>query len=37
MRRPIIVDGRNLYDSAVMREHGFTYLPIGRTPVRPAS
>jgi UDPglucose 6-dehydrogenase len=37
MRRPIIFDGRNLYDPAVMREHGFTYLPIGRTPVRTAS
>jgi len=36
MRRPIILDGRNLYDPAVMREHGFTYLPIGRTPVRAA-
>jgi UDPglucose 6-dehydrogenase len=36
MRRPIILDGRNLYDPAVMRERGFTYLPIGRTPVRAA-
>jgi UDPglucose 6-dehydrogenase len=34
MRRPIILDGRNLYEPDVMREHGFAYLPIGRTPVR---
>jgi UDPglucose 6-dehydrogenase len=34
MKRPIIIDGRNLYDPAVMRECGFTYLPMGRTPVR---
>jgi UDPglucose 6-dehydrogenase len=34
MRRPVIFDGRNLYEPDVMREHGFTYLPIGRTPVR---
>jgi UDPglucose 6-dehydrogenase len=30
MRRPIIVDGRNIYDPAVMRELGFTYRGIGR-------
>jgi UDPglucose 6-dehydrogenase len=36
LRRPVIIDGRNLYDPDVMLEHGFTYLPIGRTPVRPA-
>ena len=34
MRRPMILDGRNLYEPDVMREHGFAYLPIGRTPVR---
>jgi len=34
MRQPMILDGRNLYEPEVMREHGFTYLPIGRTPVR---
>jgi UDPglucose 6-dehydrogenase len=34
LKRPLIVDGRNLYDPEVMRQHGFTYLPIGRTPVR---
>jgi UDPglucose 6-dehydrogenase len=36
LRRPIIFDGRNLYDPEVMREHGFTYLPIGRHVLRPA-
>src|SRR5205809_175463 len=36
LRRPIIFDGRNLYDPEVMREHGFTYLPIGRAAVRAA-
>jgi UDPglucose 6-dehydrogenase len=30
LRRPIIVDGRNLYDAAKMRKLGFTYLSIGR-------
>ena len=30
LRRPIIVDGRNLYDPARMRALGFTYLSIGR-------
>jgi len=35
LRRPVIFDGRNLYDPEVMRQHGFTYLPIGRMPVRP--
>jgi UDPglucose 6-dehydrogenase len=37
LRRPIIFDGRNLYEPEVMREHGFTYLPIGRAVVRPAA
>ena len=36
LRQPIIFDGRNLYEPEVMREHGFTYLPIGRASVRPA-
>jgi UDPglucose 6-dehydrogenase len=35
LRRPIIFDGRNVYEPEVMREHGFTYFPIGRAPVRP--
>jgi UDPglucose 6-dehydrogenase len=30
MRRPVIVDGRNIYDPLVMRGHGFTYRGIGR-------
>jgi UDPglucose 6-dehydrogenase len=30
MRRPIIVDGRNLYDPEKMRAMGFTYISIGR-------
>jgi UDPglucose 6-dehydrogenase len=30
LRRPIIVDGRNLYDPAKLRGLGFTYLSIGR-------
>jgi UDPglucose 6-dehydrogenase len=34
LRRPIIFDGRNLYEPDTMREHGFTYVPIGRTAVR---
>jgi UDPglucose 6-dehydrogenase len=33
LRRPIIVDGRNLYDPARMRSLGFTYLSIGRLDV----
>ena len=30
LRRPIVVDGRNLYDPERMRALGFTYLSIGR-------
>ncbi|MGC2619100.1 MAG: UDP-glucose/GDP-mannose dehydrogenase family protein [Acidobacteriaceae bacterium] len=30
LRYPIVIDGRNLYDPAVMRERGFTYLSVGR-------
>jgi UDPglucose 6-dehydrogenase len=30
MRRPIIVDGRNIYDPAAMKQLGFTYRGIGR-------
>jgi UDPglucose 6-dehydrogenase len=33
MRAAVIFDGRNLYDPATMREHGFTYYSIGREPV----
>jgi UDPglucose 6-dehydrogenase len=30
LKRPLVVDGRNLYDPAKMRSLGFTYLSIGR-------
>jgi UDPglucose 6-dehydrogenase len=30
MRRPVVVDGRNIYDPAEMRRLGFTYRGIGR-------
>ncbi len=30
MRRPLIVDGRNIYNPEAVRGHGFTYVSIGR-------
>jgi UDPglucose 6-dehydrogenase len=30
LKSPIVFDGRNLYEPAVMREHGIEYFPIGR-------
>ena len=33
MSRPLILDGRNLYDPEDMAEHGFQYISIGRAPV----
>src|SRR5206468_11281201 len=30
MRRPVIIDGRNIYDPAAMRGLGFTYRGVGR-------
>jgi len=30
MRRPVLIDGRNIYDPAVMRSLGFTYRGVGR-------
>jgi UDPglucose 6-dehydrogenase len=33
MKTAVIFDGRNLYEPATMRQEGFTYYPIGRTPV----
>jgi UDPglucose 6-dehydrogenase len=33
MKTPLVFDGRNLYEHDVMREQGFAYYPIGRTPV----
>jgi UDPglucose 6-dehydrogenase len=34
LEAPIVFDGRNLYDPARMRRHGFEYYPIGREQVR---
>ena len=36
MRYPIIVDGRNMFEPAIMHDHGFTYISIGRPAVNPA-
>ncbi len=33
LKRPIIFDGRNLYKTAWMRRHRFTYYSVGRPPV----
>lgn len=33
MKTPLILDGRNLYEPAVMRQEGFSYYPIGRPTV----
>ena len=33
MKTPLILDGRNLYEPAVMRQEGFAYYPIGRPAV----
>jgi hypothetical protein len=30
MRRAVLVDGRNLYEPAEARRHGFTYAGVGR-------
>jgi hypothetical protein len=30
---PIVIDGRNLFDPAVMAEHGFLYNSVGRADV----
>ena len=35
MKRPVIFDGRNIYDPEEMRQLGFTYYSIGRRPVKP--
>jgi UDPglucose 6-dehydrogenase len=30
LRYPVVIDGRNLFDPAVMKKYGFTYLSVGR-------
>ena len=35
LRYPIVIDGRNMYDPAVMAEKGFTYLSVGRPAAYP--
>ena len=35
MRRPLIFDGRNLYELETMRRRGFEYYSVGRPPVIP--
>ena len=35
LKYPIVIDGRNLYDPAVMAAHGFTYYSVGRPAAHP--
>jgi UDPglucose 6-dehydrogenase len=35
LKYPIVIDGRNLFEPAVMQQHGFTYLSIGRPAAYP--
>lgn len=37
LRHPVVFDGRNIYDLAQMRAHGFTYYSVGRPTVTAAS
>jgi UDPglucose 6-dehydrogenase len=37
LKRPIVVDLRNLYRPETMAEHGFTYVSVGRPKVDPAA
>lgn len=34
MKSPVIFDGRNLYRLSAMKENGFTYYSVGRSPVK---
>ena len=35
LRYPIVIDGRNLFDPAIMQQHSFIYLSVGRPDVVP--
>ena len=35
LREPLVFDGRNLFDAALLRNAGLTYVPIGRPAVSP--
>ena len=35
MKRPVVFDGRNIYDPNEMRQRGFIYYSVGRLPVQP--
>jgi UDPglucose 6-dehydrogenase len=37
MRRPLVIDGRNLFEANRLRELGFDYMSIGRPSARPAA
>jgi UDPglucose 6-dehydrogenase len=37
MRQPVVFDGRNLYDAALLRDLGFEYTAIGRAAALPAA
>ncbi|MGE0479444.1 MAG: UDP-glucose/GDP-mannose dehydrogenase family protein [Phycisphaerae bacterium] len=34
LQRPLIFDGRNIYDASIAARHRFTYFSVGRPPVR---